>query len=126
MQSLENPNIEIVRAWAEAFNAQDLDAFLALHTRDCEYHCASLGLRDQGHEGHRATLQAFLKAAPDRTLTIRRSIAQGDAVAVEYLYEGTSAGILAGFPPQGEKISMELCAVLTFRAGKIARHVDYQ
>lgn len=108
------------------FNAQDLDSHLGLLTDDFEYRLPRFGQQTKGIEAHRQTLQGFVAALPDRTITVRKVIVDGDDGAIVYSYEGTSAGILPDLlPPRGEKFVLEVGAVIEFRDGKLASQVDY-
>jgi steroid delta-isomerase-like uncharacterized protein len=116
----------LVDAWVETFNAQDVDRHLSLLTDDFAYQLPRFNQRTKGIEAHRQTVEGFIAALPDRTVTVQKVIEQGDDAAVVYTYEGTSAGILPNLlPPKGETFTLEVCAVFQFRAGKIAAHVDY-
>lgn len=70
-------------------------------------------------------LQEYAGAVPDRKFTVKRTIANGDAIAVEYDFAGTSSGVHPGLPPAGEPVTVSFCSVLRLRGDRIAWQTHY-
>ncbi|MEU1378309.1 nuclear transport factor 2 family protein [Streptomyces triculaminicus] len=115
----------IVEAWASAYNDQDFDRFGTLYADDVPYTCAAFGLAFTGRDAFVAHVKEYAGAVPDRKMTIQRIIADGDAIAVEFAFAGTSSGVHPALPPKGEPVRTTFCTVLTLRDGKIASQTDY-
>lgn len=116
----------LVDAWVATFNAQDVAGHLGLLTDDFAYRLPRFDRQTEGLDAHRETVEGFIAALPDRTITPSTLIIDGDDAALVYTYRGTSAGILPDLlPAEGEEFLLEVCAVLRFRDGKLASQVDY-
>lgn len=116
----------LVDTWVTTFNAQDVAGHLGLLTEDFAYRLPRFGQQTEGLDAHRQTVEGFIAALPDRTITPRTLIIDGDDAALVYTYRGTSAGLLPDLlPAEGEEFLLEVCAVLRFRDGKLAGQVDY-
>ncbi|MGW6526664.1 ester cyclase [Streptomyces venezuelae] len=118
-------SIKLVQQWADAYNDQDFTRFGALFTDDVTYACGAFELSFTGRDAWVHHVQEYAAAVPDRKLTLTRAIADGDAIAVEYDFAGTSSGTLPGLPPAGEPVKVSFCTVLQLSGGKIASQVDY-
>ncbi|MFI1972462.1 hypothetical protein BLA24_33400 [Streptomyces cinnamoneus] len=114
-----------VHAWANAYNDQDFHRFGELYTDDTTYECGPFGLAFTGRDPFVRHLREYAGAVPDRKFTIERVIADGDAIAVEFGFGGTSAGVHPGLPPAGEPVTARFCSVLQLREGRIASQTDY-
>ncbi|PSJ30731.1 hypothetical protein B7P34_01715 [Streptosporangium nondiastaticum] len=115
----------IVDAWASAYNDQDFDRFATLYTDDVPYTCAAFGLAFTGRDAFVAHIKEYAGAVPDRKMTIQRVIADGNAIAIEFDFAGTSSGMHPALPPKGEPVRTTFCTVLTLQDGKIASQADY-
>jgi steroid delta-isomerase-like uncharacterized protein len=84
----------------------------------------SPGTPDQptGPEGVKAILRMFRSGIPDLRLVIDDMIAEGDKVAVRYKIEGTHEGDLFGFPPTGQRVSIESFTIERVSDGRIREH----
>lgn len=84
----------------------------------------SPGTPDQptGPEGVKAILSMFRSGIPDLRLVIDDMIAEGDKVAVRYKIEGTHEGDLFGFPPTGQRVSIESFTIERVSDGRIREH----
>ncbi|MEV4439901.1 nuclear transport factor 2 family protein [Streptomyces sp. NPDC049577] len=116
---------KLVHEWANAYNDQDFDRFGELYTDDTAYECGPFGLAFTGRDAFVRHLREYAGAVPDRKFTIERVIADGDAIAVEFGFAGTSAGVHPGLPPAGEPVTARFCSVLQLREGRIASQTDY-
>ena len=102
---------EVVNAFAEALNREDMEGMLAFIAEDCVYHNMPLP-PVQGPEGVRRTLEGFFKLTGWVKLETLRQVAVGNLVMNERLDwfdppGGTRFGLpLAGaFEVQGDRIT---------------------
>lgn len=94
-----------------AFNAGDLDRYLASYAPDAVIH----GLPEHvgpNLAGHREFLASMREALPDVTSTVDDIIASGDLVATRHTYRGTHEGVLHGARPTGRMLEW---SAMTFR-----------
>lgn len=90
-------------AAADAFNAGDLDRYLASYAPDAVIH----GLPEHHAptvEGHRAFLAETRAAIPDLHVDVHTLIVEGDMSAARLTYSGTHTGPLQGVPGTGRKL----------------------
>jgi ketosteroid isomerase-like protein len=111
-----------------AYNAHDLDAYLANQTPDVEVILPdgrTLRGRDQLGQNTQATWTAF----PDGTLAFGERVFSEDAAAVETVLTGTHTGPLrtpAGtIPPTGRPVRFRLLSILRIRDGLVASEHVY-
>lgn len=83
----------------EAVNAHDLNPIGDMYAQDAELVWPGLG-PTKGRNAIVAFYATLLGAFPDVQVTIKRIIEEGDAVAIEYVSEGTHGGPLP--MPAGE------------------------
>jgi steroid delta-isomerase-like uncharacterized protein len=79
-----------------------------------------------GVEGQREYVSGFRSAFPDLRFEIQDMVAEGDCVAVHFMWSGTHEGELLGIPPTGRSISVEDMALLRFKDGKVIEAYDIQ
>ena len=107
MTGEERANLEAARRYEHLYNT-DIERFVReCYTPDCEINGGDV----RGHEGLLATERRVLAAAPRRRMRVERTHAVGGVVVVE--------AVLLD-PDQRPGWKLPLCAVLTFRDGKIA------
>ncbi len=82
--------------------------FGELYTDDTTYECGPFGLAFTGRDPFVRHLREYAGAVPGRKFTIKRIIADGDTIAVEFGFAGTSAGVHSGLPPAGEPVTAPL------------------
>ncbi|MFD9637284.1 ester cyclase [Streptomyces violascens] len=116
---------KLVQEWADAYNAQDFERFGALFTDDVAYSVRAYGFAFTGRDAFVSHIQEYAAAVPDRTLTPKRTIADGDLIAVETAFAGTSSGTVPALPPAGQPVTASFCTILRLRDGKIASQDDY-
>ncbi|WP_367136833.1 MULTISPECIES: ester cyclase [Streptomyces] len=116
---------ELVHAWADSYNEQDFDRFGTLFTDDVAYTCGAFGLAFTGRDAFVGHIREYAGAVPDRKLTLKRVIAEGDAVAIETDFAGTSSGTHPALPPAGQPVTVSFCTILHLHAGRIASQTDY-
>lgn len=94
-----------------AFNAGDLDRYLASYAPDAVIH----GLPEHlgaNLAGHREFLTSMRAALPDVTSSVEDIVASGDLVATRHTYRGTHEGTLHGARPTGRVLEWR---AMTFR-----------
>ncbi|HET6768039.1 MAG TPA: nuclear transport factor 2 family protein [Chitinophagaceae bacterium] len=116
------PIIGVLDAFANAFNAHDVDRILSYMTDDCVFQ-ASAGPDVDGEKfaGREAVKKAFedvFKTYPDaQWKNVRHFIAAERAVS-EWTFSGTKQ--------DGSKVEVTGCDLFTFRNGKIAIKNSYR
>ena len=113
MTVMNNPNLDIASKQLDAYNAQDLDAYVSFFTEDC----VVSGLNGTPTETSRAAIRSrYAKAFaqyPENKAILKNRIVVGNTVVDHELV------IRA---PGGEEF--EIIAIYTFKNGLIAR-VDF-
>jgi steroid delta-isomerase-like uncharacterized protein len=116
----------IVRAYYEAFNAQDVDTFLALLTDDVA-HDASQGGREIGKDAFRRFLDHMNRCYRERIddLVVMTE-PSGERAAAEFTVHGTylatDPGVPRGTPPaRRQAYVLPAGAFFTLRGGRVAR-----
>jgi len=116
----------LVRAYYAAFNARDVDGFLALLTDDVA-HDISQGGRELGLDAFRAFLGHMNRCYRERIADlVVLTEPSGTRAAAEFtvhgIYEATDPGVPAGTPPaRGQTYMLPAGAFFTIRDGRIAR-----
>ncbi|MEV0373755.1 nuclear transport factor 2 family protein [Streptomyces sp. NPDC050636] len=116
---------KIVHEWVDSYNDQDFDRFGALFTDDVAYTCGAFGLAFTGRDAWVEHVKEYAAAVPDRKLTLKRVITDGDTVAIEYAFAGTSSGTQPHLPAAGQPVTAGFCTTLQLRDGRIAAQDDY-
>ena len=114
-------NKNIVRAFADAGNRNDLEAFDTLLAADFVRHCEAtpeiaVATREQFKQFYRDTAETF----PDQQMTLDTLVAEGDRVAFWGTFSGTQDGQMGPFPPTGRRLVSEIGGMFRIEAGKIA------
>jgi steroid delta-isomerase-like uncharacterized protein len=114
MSSIER-NKEIVRKlFEESLNKGNLELLPDLFATDFT------GLRgEKGPAAFRATIEPLLKAFPDIHYAIKDLVAEGDKVAVNWVWHGTHTIQFRNIPATGKACSNEGMAVFVLKDGKI-------
>ncbi len=116
----------LVRAYYAAFNAGDVEAFLALLTEDV-VHGISQGAEEAGKPAFRRFLAHMNRCYRERISDIVvLTEPSGTRAAAEFVVHGryvvTDPGVPAGTPPaSGQTYSLPAGAFFSLRGGKIAR-----
>lgn len=102
----QGPEI-IVQKQLDAYNARDIDAFMATYTEDIELYNFPNELRSEGQEAMRKSYAGFFEATPDLHCEIRNRIIIGNTVIdEEYLtVNGKHFSAVAIYEVEGEKIA---------------------
>jgi steroid delta-isomerase-like uncharacterized protein len=119
---------EVAAAFIEAFNRADWDAFRGFTTADTVYTETGTGRRVEGADAYIELCQAWKLAFPDVKGTIGNTIASGDLVAMEIVWEGTHTGVLQTpngvIEPTGNRISIPASNWIRF-AGDRAKETHH-
>lgn len=73
-------------------------------------------------EGYRNRLMASRAPFPDQKFNVVEMVAEGDKVAVSWMWEGTHKGELGGIPATGKVIKMSGLTIYSFEDGKASGH----
>ena len=97
-------NVELVRSGFEAFNANDVEACVALASPDLIMNLAELPEPIRGREAWREGFALIKRAFPDLHAEIEDIFGAADRVAVRLTFTGTHSGDYLGFAPTGRRI----------------------
>jgi len=82
----------------------------------------------EGRRGNRAflreTAERLLRLFPDRQMTVRNVVAQGEQVVMEEDWQGTAAATVGGLSV-GTLVSLRIASFFTFVDGLIVKQTDY-
>jgi steroid delta-isomerase-like uncharacterized protein len=118
---MSEANKKIVRAFADAGNRNDLDAFDTLLSADFVRHCEAtpeiaVASREEFKQFYRDTAKTF----PDQQMTLDTLIAEGDRVAFWGTFSGTQEGSMGPFPPTGRRLVSQIGGMFRIESGRIA------
>ena len=114
-------NIESVRRLlTEAFSEGNYTVIDELVAPDCVEH--QNGAQGVGPEAVRRVAAGLRESFPDLRLDIREVAASGDTVWVRARGQGTDSGGVAGRPPSGTRVEVDVMDEVRFRDGKIVEH----
>ncbi|HEX8029725.1 MAG TPA: nuclear transport factor 2 family protein [Vicinamibacterales bacterium] len=106
----------LLQAFADAWNAHDVDALMAMMTGDCVFEASSGptagGERHEGERAVRSAYAAVFEQYPDAHWGHARHFVSGERGVSEWTFTGTLA--------DGTRIEVNGCDLLTFRNDKIA------
>lgn len=110
------PNAEFLSAFADAWNAHDIDALMSFMSDDCTFHAVGgpdlLGRSFVGREAVREGFQLAWQSFPDAAWLDGDHFVCGDRGVSESTFRGTKA--------DGTRIEARMVDVFTFRDGLIA------
>lgn len=114
-------NKELVRAFSDAGNRNDLDAFDTLLSPNFVRHCeatpdVSVTSCEDFKQFYRDTASTF----PDQRMTLDTLVAEGDRVAFWGKFSGTQGGPMGPFPATGRRLESEIGGMFRIEAGRIA------
>lgn len=72
--------------------------------------------------GYKERVRTLRRAFPDQSFAIQGLFADGDAVAVTWLWTATHQGDIPGFPATGKPLAMSGATVYYFAGDKLAGH----
>jgi ketosteroid isomerase-like protein len=121
-------NEHTVRRCVEIYNKRTLEYVDACFAELAEWIELPAPGAPNGHQGNREfmreTSRQRLRLFPDRQMSIRNLIAQGDRVAVELDWWGTAAATVGGFRA-GMQVRMRIASFFTLVDGLIVQQTDY-
>ena len=118
--------LETVEKFLTAYNAGDNEGVLACCHDDVLIIHHNRGVRIEGKQAFRETLNIFKNLIPDKKFGDRRALfTDGNNVIVEHTWGGTATTDIPDFAKQGETLSLELTTRYTVDDGLIAEYHDY-
>ena len=123
MPKSTNPvTVEVLQAFADAWNRHDANALMAFMSEDCMFEASAgpdaAGTRYVGREAVRAGFCDVWATYPDAHWRGARHFVCGDRGVSEWTFTGTRA--------DGARVEVNGCDLLTFRDGKIALKNAYR
>lgn len=120
---------EIIEEGERAFNAKDVDAFVALYSPDAEL-IAPGGMELKGIDAIRRFTEGWFQGFPDSKLRADRFVETGDTIVEEGVFTGTHNGVfptpMGDIPPTGKRVEGRFADVFVIRNGKvIADHLFF-
>jgi steroid delta-isomerase-like uncharacterized protein len=114
--------IEVLDAFAKAWNRHDVDALMTFMTEDCVFEASAgpavCGTRYVGREAVGAGFAEVWAIFPDAQWGNARHFISDDRGVSEWTFTGTRA--------DGSRVEVHGCDVFTFRDGKIALKDSYR
>ncbi len=114
--------IEVLQAFADAFNRHDADALMSFMTEDCVFEASAgpdaCGARFAGRDAVRASFAEVWTVFPDAHWSNARHFIHGERGVSEWTFTGTRA--------DGTRVEVQGCDLFTFRDGKIAVKNSYR
>jgi ketosteroid isomerase-like protein len=123
----EEANVATVEAWLAAYNAQEEGWFDRFHGEEVSYQHYSSSLT-QGMTGNRERLKELAAGAqrmfPDRAMTVKSLVAEGDTVVMETVWTGTATDGHPRLLP-GERQVIRNTLFNRFEDGKVVETREY-
>ena len=114
--------IEMLEAFADAWNRHDVDALMSFMAPDCVFESSAgpdvCGMRYQGEDAVRAGYVQVWTTFPDAHWASARHLVCGNRGMSEWTFTGTR--------DDGTRIEVQGCDLFTFRDGKIALKDSYR
>jgi steroid delta-isomerase-like uncharacterized protein len=107
--------LEVIRAYADAFNRGDIDALCGLFTTDAQI----FGVLGYGGLDKARPIWSQLIACFKMQLQIESAVVEGDTVAVRYIERGTFSAPYRDVPPTGKSYEVAAMEWFVLRGGKI-------
>jgi steroid delta-isomerase-like uncharacterized protein len=122
MHTDDPERVQLLQAFADAFNRHDADAILSMMTGDCVFEASAGssvdGERSEGPPAVRAAFAAVFAQYRDAHWGNARHFVAGDRGVSEWTFTGTMA--------DGRRVEVHGCDLFTFRNGKIAVKNSYR
>ena len=116
------PTVEMLQAFADAWNRHDTDALMSFMSDDCVFEASAgaeaTGTRYVGREAVRAGYSEVFATFPDAHWGGARHFVQGNRGVSEWTFTGTRS--------DGSRVEVNGCDLFTFRDGKIALKNSYR
>src|SRR4029434_2575933 len=121
-ETMSGVTVEVLQAFADAWNRHDVDALMAFVTDDCVLEASAgpdvCGTRYVGRQAVRAGFAEVWATFPDAHWGGARHFVVGERGVSEWTFTGTRAG--------GTRVEVHGCDLFTFRNGKIALKNSYR
>lgn len=118
MATTTEENNRLVQKHLEAFNEEDLTAFLELHAEDVVFHGASED--HEGRDGIEAWARNMDSVFSDAEVREEDLFGTDDRVAVRFTMVGTHDGPFHGAEPTGRTVEFSGIAIFRCEDGQIA------
>jgi len=118
--SFENNVLAVRRLLEVGFSKGDFAVIDEIVDPECVEH--QNGAQGTGPEGVRRIAAGLRASFPDLDLHVEDVAAVGDKVWARVRARGTDTGGVAGGPPSGKAIEIDVIDVVRFRDGKIVEH----
>lgn len=119
-------NVQVVTAWIEAHNAQDVDRMIALTAEDLTVRNTSgSGPGPRGRDQVAAFWTTFFATFPDHHMDLREVTIDGDRVFAEVVEDGTMDGPMGAAQPTGQHFSIEAAFRFDLTDGRISTIASY-
>lgn len=116
------PTVEMLQAFADAWNRHDTDALMSFMSDDCVFEASAgaeaTGTRYVGREAVRAGYSEVFATFPDAHWGGAGHFVQGNRGVSEWTFTGTRS--------DGSRVEVNGCDLFTFRDGKIALKNSYR
>lgn len=121
-QGVDSVTVEMLDAFAAAWNRHDADALMSFMSEDCVFESSAglevFGTRYAGREAVRAGYVEVWTNFPDAQWGNARHFVQGDRGVTQWTFTGTRR--------DGTRVEVHGCDLFTFRNGKIALKDSYR
>lgn len=115
-------SIEVLKAFADAWNRHDIDALMSFMTDDCVFESSAgpevWGMSWTGHDAVKSGFRQVWATYPDARWNSPRHFISGDRGVSEWTFSGTGQ--------DGRRVEVNGCDLFTFRDGKIAVKNSYR
>jgi steroid delta-isomerase-like uncharacterized protein len=119
---VERATVEVLQAFADAWNRHDIDALMSFMTDDCVFEASAgadvSGTRFVGRDAVRAGFAEVWATFPDAQWVNARHFVVRERGVSEWTFTGTRA--------DGTHVEVHGCDLFTFRGGKIALKNSYR
>jgi len=121
-------NESAIRRCVDLFNKRTVEWVDVCFAENAEWIELPIPGISRGRQGNRAFLreaaERLLRMYPDRQMSIRNLVAQGDQVVLELEWWGTAAAAVGGLNV-GDQIRFRVASFFTLVDGLIVRQADY-
>jgi steroid delta-isomerase-like uncharacterized protein len=120
--AVEQATVEVLQAFADAWNRHDIDALMSFMADDCVFEASAgpdvYGTRYAGRDAVRAGFADVWATFPDAQWSNARHFVVGERGVSEWTFTGTRV--------DGTRVEVHGCDLFTFRGGKIALKNSYR
>jgi steroid delta-isomerase-like uncharacterized protein len=120
---------EFIDRYNEAWNAHDVEAIVAMHTKDSVFENHTTGDVNVGREAIGRAIEGIFRVFPDLNFDSRRQYIREDLVVQEWTARGTHEGMMTRsgieIEPTGRKVEYRGMDVIPISNGLVARKDVY-